>query len=160
MKLTEIQANKLREVLTEGKWVIGTNFKAQISDLDWKEATTKIDTLNTIADLTFHTNYYIAGVANVLEGGTLDIRDKYSFDYPPIESDQDWKNLVDKFCSDSERFIKLVEQLPEEKLNETFVKEEYGNYLRNIDVIIEHTYYHFGQVVIIKKMIRNQSESQ
>ena len=159
MKQTQILANRLKEVLTEGKWVIGTNFKAQIEDLSWKEATQKMHGLNTIADLTFHTSYYIAGVANVLEGGNLEIRDKYSFYYPPVESEQDWKNLVYKFCGDSERLIQLVENLPEEKLQETFVDEKYGTYLRNIDVIIEHSYYHFGQVVMLRKMIERNEKS-
>ncbi len=154
MELATLLVERLKEVLTEGKWVIGTNFKEQIWDLDWKEATHKVDSLNSIADLTFHVSYYIAGVANVLEGGTLDIRDRYSFDYPPITSEKDWRELVNKFCSDSERFTGLVENLTAEKLNETFVDEQYGNYLRNIDAIIEHCYYHFGQVVILKKMIR------
>ncbi len=154
MKLTESLVNRLKEVLTEGKWVIGTNFKAQIVDLDWKESIQKVDSLNSIADLTFHVNYYIAGMANVLEGGTLDIRDKYSFDYPPIKSNEDWRNLVNKFCTDAERFIRLIEIMTEEQLNQPFVDEQYGNYLRNINAIIEHTYYHFGQVVIIKKMIK------
>ena len=156
MKITELLANRLKEVLTEGKWVIGTNFKEQIFDLDWREATQKVDSLNSIADLTFHTSYYIAGMANVLEGGELEIRDKYSFDYPPIKSKQDWEKLVNKFCIDSERFIRLIEKLTEEKLQETFVDEQYGNYLRNVNAIIEHTYYHFGQVVIIRKMIKQQ----
>src|SRR5690625_6289495 len=86
MRLNEYLADRLKEVFTEGKWVLGTNFKEQIIDLDWKQATQKIDDFNTIADLTFHIDYYIAGVANVLKGGTLDIRDKYSFDYPDRKS--------------------------------------------------------------------------
>ena len=154
MKLTESLVNRLKEVLTEGKWVIGTNFKEQITDLDWKEAIQKVGPLNSIADLTFHVSYYIAGVADVLEGGSLDIRDKYSFDYPPIQSQDDWSNLVDKFCTDAERFISLIEQMTDEQLHAPFVDEKYGIYLRNINAIMEHAYYHFGQVVIIKKMIR------
>ncbi len=154
MKIAELLSKRLKEVLVDGQWVIGTNFKGQISDLNWKEATQKVKTLNTIADLTFHTSYYIAGVADVLDGGELEIRDKYSFDYPPIESESDWQNLKNKFSNDSERLIRLVGNLEEEKLQETFVDEKYGPYLRNIDMIIEHSYYHFGQVVIIKKMIR------
>lgn len=160
MELAELLVNRLKEVLAEGKWVIGTNFKEQIIDLDWKEATESVHSLNSIADLTYHVSYYISGMANVLEGGELEIRDKYSFDYPPVESEQDWKNLVGKFCSDSERFIKLVSNLTEQKLEETFVDEQYGNYLRNVNAIIEHTYYHFGQVVIIRKMIKNAVNRQ
>ena len=158
MKATESLADRLREVLTEGKWVSGTNFKKEILDLDWMEATKKIDSLNSIADLTFHINYYIAGVARVLEGGTLDIKDKFSFDLPVVASAHDWKQMVDKFCSDAGRFIKLVEQLPEGKLSETFADEKYGSYQRNIDAMIEHAYYHLGQVVMIKKLIQNQDQ--
>tara|TARA_R110002050_G_scaffold141251_2_gene266324 strand:+ start:31253 stop:31570 length:318 start_codon:yes stop_codon:yes gene_type:complete len=105
MKSNEYLANRLKETLTKGKWVIGSNFKEQIIDLDWKDATKKVADLNTIADLTFHVHYYIAGVIKVLEGGPLTIKDKFSFDSPPFKSSQDWKNLVHQFCSDSEKLI-------------------------------------------------------
>ena len=154
MKLNEYLANRLKEIFTEGKWVLGTNFKEQIIDLDWKQATQKINDFNTIADLTFHIHYYIAGVAKVLEGGTLDIRDKYSFDFPPLTSEQDWRDLVNRYCSDSEKFISLIENMTNEKLLSDFVDEKYGTYYRNIDVMIEHTYYHLGQIILIKKRIK------
>ena len=38
-------------------------------------------------------------------------------------------------------------------MNEGFVDEKYGTYLRNIDGMIEHAYYHLGQVVLIKKLL-------
>ena len=157
MALNEYLVQRLKEILTEGTWVVGTNFKEQIIDLHWSKAIQKIDDFNTIADLTFHIHYYIAGVANVLEGGTLDIRDKYSFDAPPIESEQDWKILVNRFITDSERFIRLVENLPAEMLSSTFVDEKYGTYYRNIDVLIEHTYYHLGQVLLLKKRLKKSN---
>ncbi|WP_298424503.1 DUF1572 domain-containing protein [uncultured Kordia sp.] len=156
MKLSEYLANRLKEIFIEGKWVLGTNFKEQIIDLDWHQATQKIDHFNTIADLTFHIDYYIAGVAKVLEGGTLDIRDKFSFDSPPIESEQDWKNLIHKFCADSENFIRLVENMSDENILADFVDKQYGTYYRNIDAMIEHTYYHLGQIILIKKRIENR----
>ncbi len=154
MKLNEYLANRLKEIFIEGEWVLGTNFKEQIINLDWKQATQRIDDFNTIADLTFHIDYYIAGVKKVLEGGTLDIRDKYSFDYPPIQSEQDWQNLVNKFCLDSEEFIELVKKMSEEKIISDFVDKQYGTYCRNIDAMIEHTYYHLGQIILIKKRIK------
>ncbi|MCK8522991.1 DinB family protein [Aquimarina sp. D1M17] len=157
MKFTETLVSRLKEVLTEGEWVTGTNFKDQIIDLNWRTATQKVDDLNSIADLIFHVNYYIDGVAKVLEGGELEIRDKYSFDYPAITSAKDWEQMVSKFCSDSEKFIDLVADMPEEQLQETFVDEKYGNYCRNIEVIIEHTYYHLGQVLLLKKLIKTSN---
>jgi len=146
-------ANRFREVLLNGTWVAGTNFKDQLSDVSWQIATTKLGALNTIAALTFHIDYYIAGIVNVLEGGSLDIRDKYSFDLPPIESQEDWENLLNKMWSDAEKFADMVEAMPEEKLSAVFTDEKYGNYQRNIDAMIEHSYYHLGQIVLIKKML-------
>jgi len=160
MKLNVYLANRLKEIFTEGKWVLGTNFKAQIIDVDWQHAIQKVDDFNTIADLTFHIDYYIAGVAKVLEGGTLDIRDKFSFDAPPIESEQNWLELVNKFCADAEKFIDLVEKMPEEKIQDDFVDKKYGTYYRNIDAMIEHTYYHLGQIILIKKRIKNLNSNE
>jgi len=57
MKVSESLANRLREVLTEGKWVTGTNFKDQIINIDWKDAVESVDDLNSIAKLTFHIHY-------------------------------------------------------------------------------------------------------
>lgn len=152
MTLTNQIANQFREVLLNGTWV-SSNYKAQISDVSWEQANTKIGSLNTIAALTFHINYYVAGVLNVLEGGSLDIRDKYSFDMPPVESKEDWDKLLDKMWNDAEKFASLVDQMPDEKLSETFVEKKYGDYRRNLHGIIEHSYYHLGQIVLIKKLL-------
>ena len=146
-------AKQFREVILDGKWVANTNLKAQLSDLTWKQATTKVGALNTIAALAFHINYYIAGVADAFENGSLDIRDKYSFDCTPPASAADWDELRNKIWSDAEKFASLVEQMPDEKLSEPFIVEKYGTYQRNIHVIIEHSYYHLGQIVLIKKML-------
>jgi len=152
MTLSAQMAEQFREVALRGTW-IATNFKAELSEVDWKQATTKIGDLNTIAALSFHINYYVAGVLQVLEGGALDIRDKYSFDQPPIESEADWQQLLDKMWSDAERFAEAVEKLPEATLFAGFVDEKYGNYFRNIQGMIEHSYYHLGQIVLLKKLL-------
>ncbi|HEX4849510.1 MAG TPA: DUF1572 domain-containing protein, partial [Puia sp.] len=106
-----------------------------------------------IAALVFHTNYYVNAVLNVLKGTPISAHDKYSFDLPPILSEVDWENLVSKSWTDAEEFAKLVEEIPDEKLWETFVTEKYGNYYRNLHGVIEHCHYHLGQIVLIKKMV-------
>lgn len=151
MSTTSQLAKRFREVLLDGKWIANTNFKEQLSDVTWEQATTKIDSLNTIAMLTFHVDYYIAGLVNVFEGGDLEIKDKFSFDLPPIESQEQWESLLNKLWQDSEKFANLLEQMPDSKLDEVFVDEKYGTYLRNIDGMIEHAY--LGQITLIKKMI-------
>lgn len=150
-------ANRLEEVLLNGHWIANTNFKSQLESVTWKQATQKIGNLNSIASLTFHVNYYLAGLLNVFKGGELEIRDKYSFDIQPVESESDWKRLVNEFVENSEKFVKEVSGLPDRKLDEPFVDEKYGTYLRNIEGIIEHSYYHLGQISLIKKMISEQN---
>jgi len=146
-------ANRLNEVLLIGHWIANTNYKSQIESVTWKNATQKIGNLNTIASLTFHINYYLAGLLNVFQGGELEIRDQYSFDMPAIESEADWKILVNEFLNNSEAFVREVTNMSDSKLDEPFGDEKYGTYLRNIEGVIEHCYYHLGQISLIKKMI-------
>ncbi|MCK7590001.1 DUF1572 domain-containing protein [Subsaxibacter sp. CAU 1640] len=147
-------ANRFREVILNGKWVANTNFKEQVSNVTLDDATKKIGSLNTIALLTFHIHYYVAGVLKVLEGGSLEISDKFSFDIKPNFSKDDWELLKSNLWNDAERFATLVEQIPDSKLNDVFVDAKYGTYLRNIDGMIEHCYYHLGQIVLIKKLLK------
>jgi uncharacterized damage-inducible protein DinB len=149
-------ANRFREVILNGTWVANTNFKNQLSNVSLEQATQKIGSLNTIAILTSHIHYYISGILNVFEGGTLDIKDKFSFDFPPLKSQEDWEKVLDNFWKDSEKFANLVELMTEEKLNEDFTDRKYGSYQRNINAMIEHSYYHLGQIVLIKKLILNK----
>jgi hypothetical protein len=146
-------ASRFREVLLNGKWIAHTNYKDQLSNVTWEEATTKIGPLNTIAALTYHINYYIAGILNVFAGGSLDIRDKYSFDLPPIASKEDWENRLNTMWENAEKFANHVEGMSDQQLEESFTDEKYGNYRRNIEGVIEHSYYHLGQISLIKKMI-------
>lgn len=150
-------AKRFREVILNGTWIANTNFKNELNNLDWKIATSKFQNLNTIAILAQHIHYYIKGVKNVFLGGNLEISDKYSFDFPDIKSEKDWEIFLDKFWKDSEEFAELIETMDESKLCEYFVEEKYGTYHRNIDAMIEHSYYHLGQIVLIKKILINQN---
>jgi hypothetical protein len=153
MESTKQIANRLREVILNGVWIANTNFKHQLTGLSWEIATSKFNSLNTIAVLAQHIHYYINGIKHVFKGGSLDIKDKYSFDFAPIESQQQWEDFLSRFWNDAEEFASLVERMPNEKLNEVFVDEKYGTYQRNIEAMIEHSYYHLGQIVLIKKIL-------
>ncbi|MEQ9296996.1 MAG: DinB family protein [Cyclobacteriaceae bacterium] len=153
MKTSTQLAARLHEVILDGKWIANTNLKEQLEDVTLEQATHQVGDLNTIALLTFHLNYYIAGVLHFFNTGNLEIRDKYSFDLPPLKSEADWQNLKNELWSNTEQFRDHVAQLSEEQLNSVFVKEEYGDYRRSIDGTIEHCYYHLGQVVLIKKLV-------
>ena len=153
MKRSLVIANRLREVLLNGHWIANTNYKEQLSNVSWEQATQKVQSLNTIAALTFHINYYLEGLLQVFNGGRLEISDKYSFDLPPIRSEADWNKLVNGLLSNAESFANQVENFSDDMLDMPFVDEKYGTYLRNIEGVIEHCYYHLGQISLIKKMI-------
>lgn len=146
-------SNRLREVLLDGKWIANTNFKDQIVSINWRQATHRLENLNTIALLVFHINYYLKGLLNVFNGGNLDIKDKHSFDLPEIRSEIDWNNLVNEFLKNSEMFVEKVKQMDEQLLDSYFVDIKYGSYKRNIEGVIEHCYYHLGQISLIRKLI-------
>lgn len=146
-------ASRFREVLLDGKWVANTNFQKNLSDLTWLQATTQIGSLNTIALLTFHVNYYLAGLNQVFAGGPLEIRDKYSFDMPPIQSEADWHNMRNELLTHAKTFANHIEQLSEAQLDQPFVDEKYGSYRRNVEGTIEHCYYHLGQISLLRKMV-------
>jgi hypothetical protein len=146
-------AARFREVFLNGSW-ISTNFKTQLEDVTLEEATTEVGNLNTIALLAFHIHYYVAGVLNVLEGGSLDIRDQFSFDIPPMNTAADWDAFRSRMWNDAELFAQKVEQLSDNELWNVFTDEKYGNYYRNMEGMTEHCYYHLGQVVLLKKLVR------
>jgi len=131
----------------------GVNLREKLADVDWQMAKAQVSELNSIAALLFHLNYYIDAVSGVLEGKALEARDKYSFDLPPIRSQKDWEQLCEKVWTDAERMAQLVEAMAPALLDQTFVKEDYGTYYKNITGVIEHGYYHLGQISLIKKLL-------
>ncbi|REJ81964.1 MAG: DUF1572 domain-containing protein [Bacteroidetes bacterium] len=155
MSLSVQLAKHFYEVHFGKNWT-WSNLKDALEGVDWKDATTKFQDLNTIASLVFHMNYFVSAVLKVLEGSSLDAHDKYSFDLAPIRSESDWQLLQDKTMKEAQKFSELVSELPESKLWETFSEEKYGSYYRNIQGIIEHCHYHLGQIVVIKKLIAHQ----
>lgn len=152
-------AERLREVFLHGKWIANTNYQEQIKDIIWTDAIIKINELNSVALLTYHINYYLEGLLQVFNGGKLAISDRFSFDMATIATEKDWNDLKARLLANAEAFCKAVECLPDYILDDYFVEEKYGTYLRNIEGVLEHSYYHLGQLVLIKKMILNSNQS-
>ncbi|MEO6328229.1 MAG: DinB family protein [Ginsengibacter sp.] len=159
MNLTQQIAKHFRDVHFGGNWA-AVNLKDNLSGITWQQATTQVYNFNTIAALVYHMNYFVSAVLKVLQGEALDAHDKYSFDAPPILSREDWERLLDKTWADAENFAGLVEQLTENKLEQTFSDKKYGTYYRNINGIIEHMHYHLGQIVLIKKLLQHAGENR
>ena len=152
MKLTEQIAKHLRQIHVGGNWT-ASNLRDKLADVSWEQATTRVNGLHTIAALVYHMNYFVAATLKVLQGGPLDAKDKFSFDHPPIPSQQDWSSLLEKTWSDAENLALAIEQMPENQLWEHFVDEKWGSYYRCLHGPIEHCHYHLGQITMLMTML-------
>jgi hypothetical protein len=146
-----------REAFFGGNWCT-VSLKPVLADVTWQEAATQVHSFNTILNLTYHIGYYVTAIQKVLQGGPLDAHDKFSYDHPPVHSDKDWQDLQNRLWEEVEAMAALIEQLPEEKLWQDFADPKYGIYFRNLFGVIEHTHYHLGQVVLIKKLVKENRE--
>lgn len=153
MQRNKYIAARLQEVLIDGYLIANTNYKSQIQNLSYDHAYYKIGTLHSIAELIFHINYYLEGLLRAFETGSLDISDKFSFDLSPETSAASWQNLIGQFHSNSRKFVQYIEQMDDQLLDLDFIDPKYGTYLRNIEGVIEHAYYHLGQISLIRKLL-------
>lgn len=152
MQKTAFLADRIREVFLNGTWIANTNYKATLETTDWEMAVQKLYTANSIAALTYHVNYYLAGLLKVFRGGKLEISDAFSFDMPSINGPTDWSDLVASILDNAEAFAQIIESMEDAALDLPFVDAQYGSILRNIEGVIEHSYYHLGQIVLLKKI--------
>ncbi|HLO71599.1 MAG TPA: DinB family protein [Flavipsychrobacter sp.] len=157
MQYTKQIAKHLNEVYNGGNWT-WVNLHDTLKDVTWQQAIAKVQDMNTIAVLTYHMGYYVAAILNVLRGNPLDSKDELSFNHPPINSEADWQAMCNTISDNWQALVAAIEQLPDEKLGEFFTQEKYGIYYRNLHGLIEHTHYHMGQIVIIKKLLKAEEK--
>ncbi|WP_443945743.1 DUF1572 domain-containing protein [Pedobacter sp. AW1-32] len=155
MSLCKQLAKHFKDVYFGGNWT-SVNFKDVLTDVRWQQAITPVSNLNTIADLTYHTNYYVQPVTQVLRGKELIASDRFSFDTPEITSDTEWSTLLSRVFEEAEELSWEIEQMDETLLFKDFTDPKYGSYYRNLSGVIEHCHYHLGQIVLIKKILQGQ----
>lgn len=152
MKTTELLANNLHQVYFGGNWT-ASNLKSALEGVTLQMASKQVFQFNTILTLTYHIHYYLKGTLDAINTGELTIRDKYSFDHPNLETENDWQEFLNTMWLEANTFIDLIKSLDDSVLDTYLAQEKYGKYHRNLLGIIEHTHYHLGQIVIIKKLI-------
>lgn len=152
MTTTEQLGKHLRDVYFGGNWS-WSNFKDQLETVTLEQAMTQVGSLNTIAALTFHIDYYTLAITRVLQGEEINAHDKFSFLHPDFQSELEWRKFYKDCLANGEALAWLIEKLDDEILNEIFIDEKYGTYHRNFLGLIEHTHYHLGQIAVVKKLI-------
>ena len=89
MRLPAQIAQHSRAVFFGGNWT-EVNLRDTLAGVSCQQATTRVESLNSIAALTYHIGYYVGVQLTVLQGGPLTGRDQDSFNHPPIHSPEDW----------------------------------------------------------------------
>ncbi len=158
MTLTQQIAKHLKEVYFGDNWT-EVNLKSTLTDINWQQAITKVHNFNSIAALVYHINFYVDPVLKRIQGAPINTSDKFSFDHPPINSADDWQKLVNKVMIEAEAFAIEIEKIDETKLFEPLIDSKFGSYYRNLQGIIEHTYYHLGQISLLKKILTESKSS-
>ena len=154
MHLPTQLATHLRHVYFGGNWT-GVNWQDALEGVTYVEASTRIGDLNTILVLVTHVGYYTRETLPVYEGSPLSCKDDLSFTPPDIQTEKEWSTFVKTFFADAERLIAKIEQVAAETIWQPFSDEKYGTYYRNIQGLIEHAHYHLGQVVVLRRLLRN-----
>lgn len=152
MNQTKHLEKHFKSVFFGGNWS-DVNIKDTIEDITLTQAKTKVKDCNTIAALVFHINYYVEGILPVFDGGDLEIKDTFSYNAPNFETEKQWSDFKNKVLKNAEELYQKIEKLEEDTVFKSFVDKKYGTYYSNIHGIIEHTHYHLGQIVILKKLL-------
>lgn len=158
MSISSLFARHLREACFGGNWTCSA-LRSQLEDVSFDEAMHRRPGFLSIAALTFHVLYYVRVLKDVLEGKGLHGKDEDSFNLPSLNNAEDWQHFLDEAWKEVEATAGLLETLPDEKLFQHFEHEKYGTYHRNIYGIIEHLHYHLGQIVVLKKLWRQEHDS-
>jgi len=152
MKITSSIASNYKAVYFGGNWTV-SNLKDTLQDVNWQQANFKLEGFNSILALVYHIHYFSRALLQVLKENQLTAHDKYSFDHPEMNSQEEWNEFLSQVFNEAEEVAERIQNLQDDILSQNFVLEKYGTYYRNLHGVIEHAHYHLGQIVIIKKLI-------
>jgi uncharacterized damage-inducible protein DinB len=158
MKLTEVIAQHIIAVHQGENWT-DVNIYDTLSDVDIKEATTITKaSKNSIAALVHHIRFYNDVVLERLSGIYPAINEANGFDVPAINTEDDWMQLKQGIIQSAYNLAAAVSAFDEKSIfNLTVTGEE--TYYKMLHGISEHAHYHLGQIVLIKKLIRQVKDA-
>lgn len=148
-------AEKIISVYEGNNWT-SVCIAETIADITLNEAIMKTPASpNTIASLLNHLMYWNEIIMLRMKGEEPVIPDSNGFDVRLLNNDEDWQQLIHDV---HQSFIELADEVrafPEEKLlDET--NNGISTFQENFHGIAEHAYYHLGQIVILKHLVKNK----
>jgi len=154
MQLAPIVAKHIQEVV-RGNWT-DIYLEDTIADVAYTEAVAlPAGISNSIATLLNHLIFYNDVVLERLKGNDPLIDCANGFD-PKASNEEEWQQLKVASIDCFKRLADFVKKLPDEKLWELTPGGTDTCY-KTLHGISEHAHYHLGQIVLLKKIIKNHA---
>jgi uncharacterized damage-inducible protein DinB len=154
MNITTLIAQHLIEVHEGGNWT-EIDIASTVKDVSLEEATTRtIATPNTIAALLHHITFWNLEVMQRAKGITTQVDEANGFNHPALNTGAHWQQLKEDNIQSAHKLAAAINQFDETKLFEPMETHTSSAY-KNFQGAVEHVHYHLGQIVILKKLIRN-----
>ena len=150
MEVTALIALHLLEVHIGNNWT-DVDLSGTLEDVTADEAfTVTAASPNTIASLLHHIswwNYHMIGRINGVEGN---IPASNGFDIP---ENMDWQQIKDENIISAHELATAIREFDVTRLEQPILPG-YSSAYKNLQGSVEHVHYHLGQIVIIKKLLR------
>jgi hypothetical protein len=142
---------RISELFLEGGWITGKSVCSFLQELPWEEIQSPPPKVNSIFSLVFHLHYYLQGINHGLKTGKIEISDRFSF--PTHRGNfETWEQLKLGIKTEAIWLLNFLEHRTDEQLHQDFADGKYGSILQNLEGMLEHSYYHFGQMVFLSKV--------
>ena len=150
--LSTLLADNLTKAYHGGNWT-GVSILDTIKSLTYAQAQIVTPaSVNTIASLVHHIKYWNGIILERLEGKNPVIPPANGFDVKPLGSEEEWQALI---TETQKSFIALeaaIRGISTQRWDEK-PSIEASTLRENAFGIVEHAYYHLGQIVILSHLV-------
>ncbi len=159
MQLTTLIAQHIIDVHLGNNWT-EVDITTTLQDVTLEEATTRTHASpNTIASLLHHITFWNRVMVQRAQGIQVQIDDTNGYDHPLLLTEEDWLDLKKDNIQSAHELATALTQFDETKLFEPILPGCPTAY-KSLQGSVEHVHYHLGQIVILKKLIRNTMQTE
>jgi len=131
------------------------DYKEVLDGLSFTEAVSITPaSANSIAAIIYHVTFYSKTILQRLQGNNPKINEANGFDMPEIKIESGWQTLKQLFFEAANDLTAAIKNIPEEKWDKP-IFEYHDTFYKTVAGATEHAYYHLGQILILKKVLRN-----